>query len=530
MLSIVLRTHIALIIIIILTGYTSSSVSAKLGRQYMYTPEIIINDKNTTNSQIDINALDIDIPIARGYDILSGDYKQYCLKQELSTIQPPVFDETYRFNATIHFAESSSELAEELDISTSASIGWGSGKASAKYSYYESQKFKQYSLYLVFKFNAEIGSIFIDPSNLRLDNASKELLLKNTPQSHADFRRICGNRYIDAANFGSNGYIVFEVNTDSLEEKKVIKASLKADGVGAGVQYDFNAKLTQTLNKIASYRLITIRAFIEGPQPTTPIDGDISRIIKFVETYSQYVKGKTSALISLRLQDYEHLYPPGVDIEKVTRYIEKLKLLHPKLHKIRGQISAFNDVLTNPELYIISDTDLVNIGMLLQNLDQQYEALIKIRDYCYEGNKSGCVSYHKPIRNYPIPKRRPQIFPDGACSKNDFQFYSMSGGCRHMATGVTWNSSIQTKNTFAVADNYCRDTKLNGHDGWRLPNSTNIVSIAGSTKAGTYLDIDYRNTRYWTLGKTVANLENGRIITPYSVNLPFGILCVRDGP
>lgn len=87
------------------------------------------------------------------------------------------------------------------------------------------------------------------------------------------------------------------------------------------------------------------------------------------------------------------------------------------------------------------------------------------------------------------------------CKRNSAEFWTSTGGCRHLASGLTWSKPVGTKlyqnenYDDQDADDYCGGLHQGGYRDWRPPTSSDFLSLSVATRIDLQLG-DYEEAYF----------------------------------
>jgi len=168
-----------------------------------------------------------------GFDLVRGTLKETCLDVEhpnfviskTPPLQPSTFDVSY--------VNDNRELAELLEVSQSAQVGFTGddfslGLSGEKERYLKSVTDESHVRFVVKVNNRREFWKLTTPTDAIYPELVSQVLSPNDDEAKADFRERCGDNFINSANLGSALYLVFSFDAKkySYEERENKKAEL----------------------------------------------------------------------------------------------------------------------------------------------------------------------------------------------------------------------------------------------------------------------------------------------------------------
>ena len=195
-----------------------------------------------------------------GYDLVRGTLKETCLDVNhvdfTITKTPPLQPSTF----SIDYVNDNRHLAELLEVSQSAEVGFSSddftlGLSGEKERYLKSATDETIVRFVVKVKNRREFWKLNTPANAIYPELVNQVLSPNDDQAKADFRERCGDNYINSANLGSALYLVFMFDSKkySYEERESAKAELGlkiGDFFSASGAAGSSSSLTETLDRL----------------------------------------------------------------------------------------------------------------------------------------------------------------------------------------------------------------------------------------------------------------------------------------
>ena len=233
-----------------------------------------------------------------GYDLVRGALKETCLN-----VEHPVFEITQTAplqpsTFSIDYVNDNRHLAELLEVSSSAKVGFTSddyslGLSGEKERYSKSVTDDQHVRFVVKVKNRRQFWKLNTPTDAIYPELVNQVLSPNDDEAKADFRERCGDNFINSANLGSALYLVFvfDAKKYSYEERESKKAELGlkiTEYFSAGGAVSSSYSLEQTLNNLQ----VTINADQVGGPPGLAASITTSNV---TDKYNQFVQDTNSS-------------------------------------------------------------------------------------------------------------------------------------------------------------------------------------------------------------------------------------------
>ncbi|MGK0445624.1 MAG: hypothetical protein ACJA1U_002571 [Bermanella sp.] len=195
-----------------------------------------------------------------GFDLVRGTLKETCLDvtnpgfviTKTPPLQPSTFD--------ISYVNDNRQLAELLEVSQSAQIGFAGddfslGLSGEKERYVKSVTDESHVRFVVKVNNRREFWKLNTPTDAIYPELVSQVLSPNDNEAKADFRERCGDNFINSANLGSALYLVFTFDAKkySYEERESAKAELGlkiGDLFSANGSSGSSSSLTEVLNRL----------------------------------------------------------------------------------------------------------------------------------------------------------------------------------------------------------------------------------------------------------------------------------------
>lgn len=261
----------------------NSAAKTELKRDY---PEGQSSSMNTDESRFHLG---------NGFDLVRGSLKETCLNVNhpdfVITQTPPYQASTF----DISYVNDNRHLAQLLDVSSSAQIGFSTddfnlGLSGEKERYVNSVSDETYVRYVVKVKNRREFWNLSTPVNAIHPALVSNVLSPNDDEAKADFRERCGDNYINSVNIGSALYLVFRFSAKaySYQEREAAKAELSlaiGDVFQAGGATDSSSSFTETLDRLN----VEVRADQIGGPPGVAA-GIALNGLNVVDKYNQFVQ------------------------------------------------------------------------------------------------------------------------------------------------------------------------------------------------------------------------------------------------
>lgn len=195
-----------------------------------------------------------------GFDLVRGTLKETCLDVDHAnfsiTKTPPLQPSTF----DISYVNDNRQLAQLLEVSASAQIGFSGddfslGLSGEKERYVKSVTDESYVRFVVKANNRREFWKLNTPTDAIYPELVSNVLSPNNVEAKADFRERCGDNFINSANLGSALYMVFTFDAKkySYEERESAKAELGlkiGDIFSANGATGSSSSLTEVLNRL----------------------------------------------------------------------------------------------------------------------------------------------------------------------------------------------------------------------------------------------------------------------------------------
>lgn len=195
-----------------------------------------------------------------GFDLVRGTLKETCLDVTnpsfVITKTPPLQPSTFG----VDYVNDNRQLAELLEVSQSAQIGFSGddfslGLSGEKERYVKSVTDESHVRFVVKVKNRREFWKLNTPTDAIYPELVSQILSPNNSEAKADFRERCGDNFINSANLGSALYLVFTFDAKkyTYEERQNAKAELElklGDVFSLGGASGSSSSLTEVLNRL----------------------------------------------------------------------------------------------------------------------------------------------------------------------------------------------------------------------------------------------------------------------------------------
>ena len=233
-----------------------------------------------------------------GYDLVRGALKETCLNVEHPDFEivenPPLQPSTFG----IDYVNNNRHLAELLEVSASAKVGFTGddfslGLSGEKERYVKSVSDEQHVRFVVKVKNRREFWKLNTPTNAIYPQLVNQVLSPNDDEAKADFRERCGDNFISSANLGSALYLVFmfDAKKYSYEEREAKKAELGlkiGDIFSANGAAGSSSSLKQTLDSLE----VSINADQVGGPPGLAASITAANVM---DKYNQFVQNTSES-------------------------------------------------------------------------------------------------------------------------------------------------------------------------------------------------------------------------------------------
>jgi len=309
-----------------------------------------------------------------GFNSVAGEVRGDCVLR--TDPEPPLGVTGQEVVFKLRQITTSSELAEELNISASGSFRAQFGKASAKASYASQQNINRFSVYLL------VQVLVTNPvermRDVKLTAEAWDLL---EIKGEEEFRERCGDEFLSGITTGGEYLAILQITTKSEEERKNVSASVRAKGGTwrAGADFKF------ALEKISEEQEIEVTSFQQGGDTTT-VPNTLEEILERAVNFPQQVKDKSFPYTAF-FQDYAVLdLPPGmnpIDVANQKRVIEKLADYYLSYS---DTLNSIEYVFKNPAQF--EDFDAVALNTKANEVRGVLNTLVESASSCFNNYKS----------------------------------------------------------------------------------------------------------------------------------------------
>jgi len=394
---------------------------------------VLVNQKQALAGSIPFRQ-DQGVLVGMGYDSLTGEFKNTCVQTPPPvTIYGNQAQGGQSLKLELDFAETSEQLAAQLEIDAKASMGMGTFGGDAGVSYLNSTSLNSYHLYLTGK--VTVTNFAETLPQLRLTDEGVRLLNKNPRLFH----QTCGDSFIYSRSSGGELDVVFEFMTNSSSEKESLKASLEAGGLTWSAS--LNSNFQNAVNKQnIKYKLTFLRQGDVQPVKMT-VDQLVEEVLNFNQTVSAS-SGK-AWFYSLGVMPYESMAaldqrvrkaPPNPDSAGVIHQSMKdLQALHIRF---RQYVNDIQYVLENPNLFFpplpvnlhqpdfselwVTNRDSSDLMKLLEQYKAYDASVMKSYNICVTDWINGNCNYDSQILDGVRPPVLPAQKPRFVCDEYSY--------------------------------------------------------------------------------------------------------------
>ncbi|MCW9027980.1 MAG: hypothetical protein OQJ80_03520 [Kangiella sp.] len=271
------------------TAYKSSADSYK---------SALIRDDASSGTTFSTTSSGERFYLGDGYDLIRGSLKQTCLDVDQANFQITQNTPYEPVTFNVDYVENNDHLAELLDVSASAKVGFTGDDLSLGVSGEKSRFVESISDHDTIRFVVKIVN---REENWRLATSAdpidpdftNNMLSPNDADAKADFREFCGDAFIDGANVGSALYLVFSFDSKKYSyterEQKKGQLGLKLGDV-------FNANGAASSNSELEILLENLQVSISASQVGGP-EGLSASVTpaNVVDKYNQFLQGTNSS-------------------------------------------------------------------------------------------------------------------------------------------------------------------------------------------------------------------------------------------
>lgn len=258
----------------------------------------LIRDDATSGSTLRTSGSGDRFYLGDGYDLIRGALKQTCLDvdhPDFTITKSTPFDPV---NFDVQYVSNNNELAELLDVSASAKVGFTGddlslGLSGEKSRYVKSISDEDTVRFVVKVVNREENWRLATSADPIDPDFTNNMLAPYDDDAKADFREFCGDGFVDGANIGSALYLVFSFDSKkySFTEREQKKGQL-----GLKLGDVFNANGAASSNSELEILLEQLEVSISASQVGGP-EGLSSQITpaNVVAKYNEFLQGTDSS-------------------------------------------------------------------------------------------------------------------------------------------------------------------------------------------------------------------------------------------
>jgi hypothetical protein len=229
-----------------------------------------------------------------GYDVIRGALKENCLSvdhpQFVITNSPPQQPTTY---SVTHITDNR-HLAEVLDVSASAKIGFTDddfnlGASGEKERYSKAVTDESYERFVVkWTQRAQFWRLNT-PTDAILPELTSQVLVPGSDQARADFRERCGDKFVNSVNLGATIYIVFTLDTKKYDAET---RQSKKGTLGLVIGEIFNGSLAGSISSSNAQILSEMNVQVHADQVGGPPGLAASiNATNFNTKYNEFIQG-----------------------------------------------------------------------------------------------------------------------------------------------------------------------------------------------------------------------------------------------
>jgi|GEM_PF-1972556 len=301
-----------------------------------------------------------------GYNVLTNSGLVSSALDNVDLLRPVVQASGQKVQFSVEMLSNSLSLAEQIGMSASASMSYGTSSGSAKISLVNSLKQNSYSVYVLVKVHVQNQQALLDLTKIGMSDKA-QLLYATKPR---DFLSQYGSHFIYGLINGGEFYGVLEIESKSAEQFRSIKAELSGKGMVGVVSASASGSFEQTLNKLTtSYKLkaTIIRDGAEGVLHSISTDQLIKDAIDFPAT----VLNEKAVPFSVLIFPYDQIPHPdieGISIDLRQDCINKIARIYDRYVRRKNDLQY---ALDNQEFFPGIDINLVQdyIQKIIDQLD-----------------------------------------------------------------------------------------------------------------------------------------------------------------
>lgn len=325
-----------------------------------------------------------DLVVGSGYDALSGETKDRCLKPTALTRAGGQDSQSQSVTFQLKRVDSYIDLQSELQMSASGTYRSGIYKHSARVQYMRSLKYNSFSSFMLVSVKVVNATETLEHFDIK--PAARELLQKS-PES---FYRICGDRFISGRTTGGELLAVVEFHSTSREEKERVDARIRSGGGVFQAAGDFHRAISE-MSRLATVNITTIRNGGTGKLPAITDLADAA--LQFPEQMAQKEK---PWVYSFQTHDYNLLSTSTADpfpLNRQKAFLEASVATRSRALALRNDIEY---VLSKPdEFEKLAKSELKK----LESTKKRLEDII----FKYDQQALLCFSDPRDLKNCTFP-------------------------------------------------------------------------------------------------------------------------------
>jgi hypothetical protein len=235
------------------------------------------------------------IPLGRGYNSLTGELRGDCTVGSLAGAPVQSFKTDYE----ILLIKSSDEFRKTANLNGSAAFGFGIWKADLASQYYRSASQTKNTDYLFVRVVVEGPKYELNKPRFENTSDAGKLVQRG---AWNDFRRLCGNYFIESIRVGGEFSAIYSFESESEEERATLQAQLKvvARGYGGG-DVAFS-------EKISKHSRLKVKIVRNATGEAVPED-NIPALIAYAKAFPTKINSQTARPIEIIRRDYQTINP-----------------------------------------------------------------------------------------------------------------------------------------------------------------------------------------------------------------------------
>ncbi|MFD6440907.1 MAC/perforin domain-containing protein [Peribacillus sp. NPDC060186] len=334
-----------------------------------------------------------------GYDVLKNDGLVSSALDNVNLLRPVVQASGQKVNFSVEMLSNSISLAEQIGVSASASMSYGTASGSAKVSLVQGLKQNSFSVYVLVKVHVQNQQTLLDLTQIKMSDKAQLLYATN----QTDFLNQYGTHFIYGLISGGEYYGILEIESKSAEDYRSIKAELSGKGMVGVMSASASGSFEKSLNRLASsYKLkaTVIRDGAEGMlQPITP-----DELIKGAINFPAGVLNDKAIPFSVLIFPYTQIPHPNVEEIPIGERKDCLNKVARLYGRFIRQRSDLQYAIENSELF--PGLDKVKLEDYIIKIDDQldkFKARASNTVSLSEGSKCEDFEYDKGLLDYILP-------------------------------------------------------------------------------------------------------------------------------